>query len=755
MALLLASSISEWNPAAGGPISSPMMAMADGALRAVLVAGVVWAGLRLLGARNVVAQKVAWGLVLAGALLMPIVVPWAAKVTWLPDQAKLVVPTYAWLHGANSSADAPRPVTDVSASSYRAPDRAATEVRNGLIATASSAYIDRMPASVQGFPRPDRFPAPVISNGSTAGAASEARPIAAGRRLFLPLSDLAWLLYGSVCVALLLRLVYGLAAAAELWQLAEPIQLDPWHPAAGMRLRSSHRITSPVTVGSGVVLPADYDEWDAEKLRIVLAHERSHLRQGDFYLQALAGLYTALFWFSPLGWWLKRKLSDLSEAISDRAGLQEAASHASYAQILLEFAALPRRTQIGVAMARSGRLSQRIERLLNENHFRQAFAGGRRRVLAALLLVPVALFAAAALIRVEAAQTMQRPAVTQGAVIMETHPQTAAATGQEMTVTEAAQAPAAPAAPPAPASAAAPPAPNAPTPAEDPEAAPAPAAPEPPPAAEADYAVNQDQEESATSAECKANSNSNSSRVSRHSITRVSSRHGYSYSYSDNGDSYALISRNDKNHVQFSGDWYDGRRAELDKARSVAHGDFLWFTRDGKSYVVDDPQTVSRIQAMYKPMEDLGRQQEELGRKQEELGRQQEELGRQQEQASIPTPDISKEMSDLNAAVARLQAKKNGTVTQEQLADLEGTIGELQGKLGGLQGEVGAKQGEVGAKQGELGEKQGKLGELQGKLGEQQGQLGEEQGRIAREADQKVKSIIDESLKDGKAKPVQ
>ena len=50
--------------------------------------------------------------------------------------------------------------------------------------------------------------------------------------------------------------------------------------------------------------------------------KRSHVRQRDFYLQLLAGLYAALFWFSPLGWWLKRKLSDLGEAISDRAGLE-------------------------------------------------------------------------------------------------------------------------------------------------------------------------------------------------------------------------------------------------------------------------------------------------------------------------------------------------------------------------------------------------------------------------------------------------
>ena len=87
-----------------------------------------------------------------------------------------------------------------------------------------------------------------------------------------------------------------------------------------IQVRWSKRIGSPVNIGSGILLPADYAEWDEEKLRVVVAHERSHIAQRDFYLQMIAGLYASLTWFSPLGWWLKRKLSELGEAISDRAG---------------------------------------------------------------------------------------------------------------------------------------------------------------------------------------------------------------------------------------------------------------------------------------------------------------------------------------------------------------------------------------------------------------------------------------------------
>ena len=88
---------------------------------------------------------------------------------------------------------------------------------------------------------------------------------------------------------------------------AEPVALDLARACSGVR--SSRAIASPVTVAAGIVLPDDYAAWDTEKLGIVLAHEGSHVRQRDFILQLAAALYAALFWFNPLGWWLKRKLT--------------------------------------------------------------------------------------------------------------------------------------------------------------------------------------------------------------------------------------------------------------------------------------------------------------------------------------------------------------------------------------------------------------------------------------------------------------
>jgi beta-lactamase regulating signal transducer with metallopeptidase domain len=733
----------------------------EAAVRSVLVAFAVWAGLQTFRVRNVLAQKAAWGLVLAAAVFMPMLLPLAARLPGFPARATLILPAhplslFAALLPARESVASPLTASPLPAPLTSSAPSTTAPVAATRVSPAPQATENISSLREERFTPVDRYPAPTISSSHIA-APTVLTPPSASPRKSLSLFEMAWLFYLAIAAALVARMLYGLTAAINLWQTAEPASIHPRSPLAeGLHLRSSRAVASPVTIGSAVILPADFTEWDSEKLRIVLAHERSHIRQGDFYLQILAGLYAALFWFSPLGWWLKRQLSDLAEAISDRAGIEQAASRSAYAQILLEFAAAPRPTLIGVAMARTGSLSRRIERLLNDSSFRQSFAGTRRRALLAVLLVPISLFAATTLIRVEAAGQAPVPPAAPTEALAPVAPD----------APPEALAPVAPDAPPAPVLGVSKPVPVAPESPEmtpplpsEPELAPVPpvgpvyaasavvvaapvspvgllAPPLPPAAYGVGYGYGAGQ--SGTTTQRGSSSYTNSSHGGDHS---------YRYSYSSNGDSYALIKGN-SDHITFSGEWMEGRREELDKARKIAHGDFLWFTHGGKSYIVDNPAIVTQIDDMYKPMEALGKQQEELGRQQEELGKKQEELGRHQEEASIPTPDMSKEIAEIEAAMAKLKANQGKNMTQDQ-------FGEIQEKLGALQGRMGEIQGEIGAKQGELGGKMGELGAQQGRLGAQQGRLGAEQGRIAQEADRKVKGIIDQSLSNGTAKQIQ
>lgn len=775
----------------------------EAALRSVLLALAVWAGLRVFRVKNVLAQKAAWGLVLVSALAMPILLPYAAHWSVLPANVRVVIPedpqtlleelqarikTSPQANAPTQSAPAPQIASSA--------DESRTDAINDTSESRPSTAVESKLTGVEParFNKSENAPQNSATLIAATGPQSTPTPRITAKAV---LTAILWF-YIAVAGVLIFRLICGLVSALRLLQTAKPIALESEIPGSNsVQLRTSSRIASPVTICSSIVLPADYTSWDANKLRVVIAHERSHIRQGDFYLQLLAGLYASAVWLSPLGWWLKRKLSDLAEAISDRAGLEEAADRAAYAQILLEFAAAPRPTLIGVAMARNGSVSRRIERLLNDASFHQAFAGTRRG-LAAVTVVPVALFIATAFVRVEAAgqqsqSTDQVMLPVTGVVSPDLLPVSQepreparpepsgdklpepalAPTTSDGTLTPPACEDCAPShmtAPRAPAhaqtSADVAPVPPAHltvsshvlilpgTPSHSimmiAPAAPGHArivavpqlAPLPP---HASLALVTPRAFFANGRGYAYLQNEHSKSVT-FSSNNDGKKSGYRYYVSDNGESYAIIRGDGSRQMSLNGDIHS---SDVEKARQQAGGkDFLWFRHGGKDYMIDDPATLAQIEAMYKPMEDLGRQQEELGKKQEALGKQQEELGHKQEQASVPTPDMSKEIAAIEESMAKLKASQGKNMTQDQFGELQERIGELQGRLGEIQGEIGARQGEFGERMGELGEKMGALGE-------QMGELGERQGKIAQDADHKIKSIIDQSLKNGKARPVQ
>jgi beta-lactamase regulating signal transducer with metallopeptidase domain len=732
----------------------------EAALRALLVGLVVWAGLRLLRVGNVLAQKAVWALVLAAAVAMPLLMRWHG----IPAFTLLRVPVPA-LHPAAQTAPAAQ-LARFSAST--------SELSSSPL---PGDWVESQPAASTG----GRFPAPANSIGASAASSpATSLPIQPERRVSQGLiahqplvPNITWqllaaFLYLAVAAALIVRVAFGLATALRIWLSAERVYLenDQEH-FPGLHLRSSCAIASPVTIGSAVLLPARYVDWDAEKLRIVLAHERSHIRQGDFYLQLLAALYAAIFWFSPLGWWLKSKLRNLGEAIGDHAALNQAASPASYAQLLLEFAAMPRPTLIGVAMARPSTISQRIERLLNDSTFRKAFAEGKSRAMIAVLIVPVAIFAATTLVRVEAARATQPQAPSSAAPAAPASPGGPTAPSDAKVPAEPTSADAAPQAPDAtPASRAADGADSV-FPPRPPQAPAVPSATGKP-GQPSQYNVPQPPdpptliEDTDTDSDDAANTviirdHARDQRIASVKMMRDGrvfqvrgpdgDHSGYFYSVSNNGESYAIVSGPDAK-IQFSGDWNGATSEDIEKARKMAHGKFLWFKRDGKSYIVEDPALIAQIEEMRKPMEVLGREQAELGRKQAELGKQQGEFGKQMQFAKITAPDISKEMAEITAAMTKLQAQMGEQINREQLAEVQGKLAQLQGKLGSVQGRFGAAEGDWGSKMG-------KLGAEQGELGAQQGKLGAEQGKLAVEADKKTKAIIDQSLHNGQAKPVE
>jgi hypothetical protein len=475
-------------------------------------------------------------------------------------------------------------------------------------------------------------------------------------------------------------------------------------------------VSVPVTIGvfaPTILLPNSWRGWDDAKLDAVLTHEMSHVTRRDSLSQLVSLLHRAMFWFSPLAWWLNRHIIELAEQASDEAALSGGAERNQYASTLLGFFETVQATSgrvrwHGVSMASSGHAEKRLEKVL-------AWRGDTKMITKRFVLIMILALAIPAAYLVAAAHPVSAGQSSQSVQsAQEQTPPVPAANP-----TEAPQAGSAPTSPSLPAdpenggisNTGAPPAqPSGPV-------APAmPAAPAPPPASPVSSGPGQGQ----------------SSRSNHH--------RGYSYSYGFDDEQRFVIVSGKTDAFTMSGSSEDARHVE--KLRQRISGDFIWFQRDEKSYIIRDQATVQRARQLWAPQEELGKKQEELGKKQEALGKQQEELGARMEKVRVKVPDMTAELDKLRAELKQL----GPDATMEQIGQIQSEMGELQSRIGDIQSHAGDEQGK-------LGEEMGALGEQQGKLGEQQGELGRQQGELAQKATREMKQLLDDAIKKGTAQP--
>ena len=217
-------------------------------------------------------------------------------------------------------------------------------------------------------------------------------------------------LYGVVALGLLLRLAIGIWVGARLSRFSR---------LAG-DFRDSDQLSGPVTIGivhPRIVLPADWREWDRQKLDAVLAHERSHIRRGDPAWQMLSALHRALLWFSPMAWYLHKQVVRTAEDACDDAAVNQTRDQVKYAEVLLEF------VQRGVGpagwsvpMARYGRPEARIQRVLDGARFSAGLSPLRKGLIVTIAVPLAALVAqtrlepAAPPVNVTASVAAQQPA---------------------------------------------------------------------------------------------------------------------------------------------------------------------------------------------------------------------------------------------------------------------------------------------------------------------------------------------------------
>lgn len=702
---------------------SILAVLANSALRALALSGVAGLGIVAFRVKSTSLRLLSWTAVLYGALAMPL-------LQWMVPGVSIPVPSVL-KNGATST------LSDLPATSSA---NSVAFMQEQAAVTGSSSEVGIRTASPS---RPDRK-----------AQRGEMPPLMiAPMRSRSGVSSLSWTavtagIYLSIALLLLGRFFVGLAFSRRLLRTSREIhelrltsRLARCAHASGLTslptAAESELISVPLTMGvlrPTILLPSGWREWNDPKLDAVLAHEISHVARHDALTQLLSVFHRAIFWFSPLAWWLDRRLADLAEQASDEAALTGGADRKVYATTLLGFfealqTAPGRVWWQGVSMAKEGQAEKRVERILSWKGS-AAMRFKRSIAVAVLALAVPAVYLAASV----------HPAV-----------QTAILRNAELAQN---QTPAAPPREAAPAPEAQPDVTPAPPTAQDPHQAPTAATTpdsEPTPAVAGEGPSTAPAAASAPSAGAPTFGAPAYAPVApmaplspapaiawdgQSTHSRSSYGRSYSYAYGYDVEQRFVIVSGKSDSLTMSGTTEDARHVE--KLRKQIPGDFIWFQHDEKSYVIRDQATIDRARKLWAPQDELGKKQEELGKQQEALGKQQEALSAKMEQIHVNVPDMTAELDKLKAELKQLSS--GATVEQ---------VGRIQSEIGDLQSKIGELQSKAGDQQGKLGEQMGALGEKQGKLGEQQGELGRLQEELAREASRKMKQLLDEAIAKG------
>ena len=282
-------------------------AIVEAALRSLALAVMVWFGTAVFRIRSPQQEKVAWTVVLVGALAMPLLQRWGLAPT---------IPT--------------------------------------LSVTLPAVVLHDFPLRASSV------------------------PVALGMYLYV-----------AVTLVLLARLA---VATARMWRVKATAELIDQTWTLGMDVRVTRRLSSPATFGSTILLPSSYDNWTDDKRSLILQHESSHVRNHDSHLQWLAVFHVCIAWFSPLSWWLRRRLAELAEHASDDAVLQGDIRKTDYAAVLLEMARVRRGESVATGIA-TGSIEKRIDRILSVNQTQRPVSQ-LRCALALVAVIPLVALAA-------------------------------------------------------------------------------------------------------------------------------------------------------------------------------------------------------------------------------------------------------------------------------------------------------------------------------------------------------------------------
>jgi beta-lactamase regulating signal transducer with metallopeptidase domain len=511
-----------------------------------------------------------------------------------------------------------------------------------------------------------------------------------------------------------------------------------------IQLLICNELDSPVTAGWWkpiILMPAALaTRLPPDLIEALLAHELAHIKRHDYLINLLQSTIEAVLFFHPVVWWLSKQIRIERENIADDLAADILGEPR---QLAVALAALDEFQFAGPLLApaaHGGNLMSRIQRLMKPTQ--HVLGWKMSAVLIGLALACITVYAHD---KTSVARKSEVAATSAVAAVEAADAVEAVAVADEATAVADAKTAAADAA----------------TAAKDAETALADTATA---AADSEMAapdeIDTADEESGKSSEENVDSKSSST---------TSHNNGKKFH-----QSYAMVTDGKKGFM-ISGSTDD--IGAVEKARKKLRGDFLWFRRDGKAFIVQDPAVIAEVKSAWKDSNKISAEMDTLGAKMEvhskvmsgisekmqavsgggqsqsksmeKISKDMELIGSQQEAIGRRIEAIGEQMVDAKTDSERKALDQKMQLQSAKMVPLAGKMQSLD-KLMALQSsqldqslqplDALSKEMDMAAKPMEP-------------LSKQMDVLGKKLEALTKVADEKVVRIIDDTVNNGQAIP--
>jgi beta-lactamase regulating signal transducer with metallopeptidase domain len=228
----------------------------------------------------------------------------------------------------------------------------------------------------------------------------------------------------------------------------------------------------------------------------------------------------------------------------------------------------------------------------------------------------------------------------------------------------------------------------------------------------------------------------------------------------ERGEAYALVGEGGEgfNMTGNSADW-----PSIKQLKRSIKGEFLWFREGGKSWIVQDPDTLAKAHAAWEPVNQLGKQMDAYGKEMDKHGKVMESLGKQMEQAAAGMrPDearvhaVERKMNELGrqmSSVGQQIGKAGSDSERDRLTDKMNSLGRQMNDLGEQMRAAHESDGQrrARASMDEVGKRMNDAGKPMDELGKKMDVLGKQMDQESKTADKAMRGLIRDAMAKGLA----